>query len=358
MAVGFGFSAGDFVAALKLVKTVIDALRESSQASTSFCSLINELHALESAIIRVKMLDLDELQYAEKTALQQAASQCQQTIGDFWSKVQKYQPHLQQRGTNSQLKDGWAKVKWALCKQADIKEFQRRIMGHTRSITLLLLTVNVGVTTIRQSKADSQHKDFSSKIENTSCRIIRTLISLADSVAQCVQQGKVLLEFGARIVQTNLCIFHEIRDMERYIHRIPEQIQRQQPVYMIDAFNNVCPFHLEFIQSAEAFLAVLKINLKKTSCGPEMIDRGDFVIEELGTNTLINITQQWDTCFYPGQRVAMSMVFRQKAEGSSCPRCKASHNESTGEEISCTTCGTVFRRIEELDIDSLPHQLE
>jgi hypothetical protein len=65
---------------------------------------------------------------------------------------------------------------------------------------------------------------------------------------------------------------------------------------MIDACNKVCPFHLDFIQSAEAFLAVLKINLKETSCGPEMIDRGDFVIEEFGTTTLIDITQQWGTC--------------------------------------------------------------
>ena len=71
MSVGFGFSVGDFLAALKLVGTVIDALRESSHASSSFRSLINELYALEYVL-----LDLDDGHNFEKHALRQAASQC------------------------------------------------------------------------------------------------------------------------------------------------------------------------------------------------------------------------------------------------------------------------------------------
>ena len=76
MSVGFGFSAGDFLAAPNLVETVIDALRETSEARTSFRSLIDELYALESALLRVKRHDVDNSLYIEKLALQQAASQC------------------------------------------------------------------------------------------------------------------------------------------------------------------------------------------------------------------------------------------------------------------------------------------
>ena len=60
MSVGFGFSVGDFLAAL----------------DASFRSLIDELYAPEFALLRVKRLDVDNSLYIEKIALQQAASQC------------------------------------------------------------------------------------------------------------------------------------------------------------------------------------------------------------------------------------------------------------------------------------------
>ncbi|KAL2821168.1 hypothetical protein BJX63DRAFT_258123 [Aspergillus granulosus] len=69
---GLRFSVGDIIAAIKLVGTVTDALRESSHASTSFRSLIHELYALERAPPSVKQLDLGESQEADKITLQRA----------------------------------------------------------------------------------------------------------------------------------------------------------------------------------------------------------------------------------------------------------------------------------------------
>jgi len=42
-----------------------------------------------------------------------------------------------------------------------------------------------------------------------------------------------------------------VRKLQGTDTHIPAQINRQQPVYMIDAFGKATPFHLEFIQSAE-----------------------------------------------------------------------------------------------------------
>lgn len=128
-----------------------------------------------------------------------------------------------------------------------------------------------------------------------------------------------------------------VHDLQLFITQIPGQVQRQQPVYMIDAFNRESPFHLEFVRSAEALLAVLKVNFKESGCDPRMIDRGEFVIEESGTHNIINITRSWETCFYPGQRVAMSMVFRMKEQTTSkpsCPRCRTFQDGSKDEEIT------------------------
>ena len=115
-------------------------------------------------------------------------------------------------------------------------------------------------------------------------------------------------------------------------------------MYLINTFNKECPFHLEFVRWVEAPLAVLKINLKESVCGPDMIDNGEFVVEESGTENLIDINGPWDSYFYPGQKVTISMVFQSsRSFGSSCPRCHRSHEESTGKKITwCVDSSTSY----------------
>jgi hypothetical protein len=143
MSVGFGFSAGDFIAALDLVTTIVSALRESGGSSTEYQALVSQLYTLETALLRVKRLELDESQYAEVIALRQAAAQCQTTIDAFWKKIQKYQPSLGEGGSGNRVKDSWRKVKWAVCKKDDLLKFKMDLLGHTESIELLLTTVQM-----------------------------------------------------------------------------------------------------------------------------------------------------------------------------------------------------------------------
>ena len=138
-------------------------------------------------------------------------------------------------------------------------------------------------------KRDSHYKSLASKIQDSSCQAMGKLSAIADRVAQSVRQGKAPLESSTQIVQTNLRVFQIVHDIQLFILRIPGQVQPQQPVYLIDAFNKEGPFHLEFVRSAEALLAVLKVNLKELGCGLDMIDQGEFVIEESGTQNLIDI---------------------------------------------------------------------
>jgi hypothetical protein len=48
MSVGFGFSAGDFIATLSLVGTVIDALRSSGAAGAEY----RELNSKKASMLR------------------------------------------------------------------------------------------------------------------------------------------------------------------------------------------------------------------------------------------------------------------------------------------------------------------
>jgi hypothetical protein len=61
----FGFSVGDFVAALELVADVVDALHESGDAGKRYRELVRQLDGLESVLLRVKRLEVDDAQHAD-----------------------------------------------------------------------------------------------------------------------------------------------------------------------------------------------------------------------------------------------------------------------------------------------------
>ena len=138
MSVGFGFSVGDFIAALELVNDVIDALREANGAGAQFRELVGELNTLKTALCGVEELELDDAQINGRDALQAAAAQCQTTINDFWKTIQKYQTHLRVQGSGSSVKDGWMKIQWAVCKKDDVARFKEKLKGHTLAIAVAL----------------------------------------------------------------------------------------------------------------------------------------------------------------------------------------------------------------------------
>jgi Fungal N-terminal domain of STAND proteins len=142
MPVGFGFSVGDVIAALKLVGAIIDALRDSGEASSDYRELLHELYGLETALLLVKRLDGDEIPQSEINALRQSSTQCQSTIDGFWKKVQKYQPFLGSSSSSS-VKSGWMKIRWALCKKDDLVKFKARMAGHTQAINIILNAIQL-----------------------------------------------------------------------------------------------------------------------------------------------------------------------------------------------------------------------
>jgi hypothetical protein len=80
MAAPFSFSAGDFIAAIGLIRDVTRALRDSGGALEECRELIYELHGLETALLEVKALDFEVDQRAQRVALRHAATHCQNTV--------------------------------------------------------------------------------------------------------------------------------------------------------------------------------------------------------------------------------------------------------------------------------------
>ncbi len=143
MSVAFGFSVGDFIAGINVIRELRKALEDGAGASAEYCSLIAELSTLEIALQQVQELALDESKRLQHEALKQAALRCQHSVERFLERIVKFQPNLQAGGSSSQWKDRLRKIQWALCKKEDVQRFRAETSGHVSCIQLLLIALQM-----------------------------------------------------------------------------------------------------------------------------------------------------------------------------------------------------------------------
>src|SRR5438045_3393272 len=102
MACAIGFSAGDIISGIILVKNLIQALQESRGSSREFVDVIRGLCSLERALVEVSTLPFNSQECVQHAALLQAVGHCRCSMDTFIASISKYQPHL---GTGGSLDD-------------------------------------------------------------------------------------------------------------------------------------------------------------------------------------------------------------------------------------------------------------
>ncbi|KAL8816967.1 MAG: hypothetical protein Q9223_004116 [Gallowayella weberi] len=321
--VGFGFSVGDFIGAVKLVGTVIDALSASSKSSAELQELLRQLRSLETALREIENLRVDDTLHAEVLALKQSAAQCQNPITAFLRKMEPYQSHLLvNMGTSSSLQSKWRKIKWALCEKKDVVQLKTDLLAHTEAIQLLLSTIQMKHLDIGQRSQQSIQSSIASVMQASFSSCMRKLSVMGTTMSTISTHAQECLENSRRIISMNLRVFQVVLEVQNLLKRIPGQVERQEPVYLNDALGRYAPFHLEFIRSKEALISVLSINFKWVGSASRKIKNGDFAIHDSRTLRDIDLNRPWEECFIPGQRVDMSMIFERHDPGSTlCPRC-------------------------------------
>lgn len=147
MSTGFGFSAGDLVLGLKLIKKSIEALEDTKGSSADYQALCHEIDSLKSGLEAVEDLQLEwRLRHNSKPfiAVQEAISRCRRCIDVFLLTITKYQPWLRTNGpSDSPWKANLKKIQWALCKKDDVNRFRAQLERHSSSISMLLVTIQV-----------------------------------------------------------------------------------------------------------------------------------------------------------------------------------------------------------------------
>ncbi|KAL8966691.1 MAG: hypothetical protein Q9197_005846 [Variospora fuerteventurae] len=358
MSAGFGFSVGDLVMGLKLIKQSIEALEDTKGSSADYQALSLEIDSLKNGLEAVEDLRLDERLGPKSKAcitVHDAVSRCRHCIDVFLSTITKYQPWLRTvNPSGSAWKANLKKIQWALCKKDDVSRFRAQLERHSSSISMLLVTLQVSQSFEhsaeqyhqQQFAIESHGKTFA--VQKQFDQTTALLLGLSMEQRQLLQS---LIESNHRLTSANEHMAYELQQMRGTVQlqlELPPQVLLQKPVTLLDACGKVSAFHLDFINCAEAFLAVMRIRFQQYGVdrrGIRMLDESQFVLEDHSGR--VDLSKPWLQVLKPSQKIHMSMVFYPGQPLSECPACRSESHGRAGMPIECLQCGLYYKRARE-----------
>jgi hypothetical protein len=136
----FGFSAGDFLAAISLVNEIVTCLKTSGGSASEYQELMLELDGLRLALTRIEHLKGSAEQTPAINSIKVAALNCKFVLDSFLMKLKKYDKSLEHGKTQGWAIDSAKKVKWELAMKTDVQELRTYLMMHTSSLNMRLST--------------------------------------------------------------------------------------------------------------------------------------------------------------------------------------------------------------------------
>ncbi|KAL8694812.1 MAG: hypothetical protein Q9218_000571 [Villophora microphyllina] len=338
MSAGFGFSVGDIVAGLKLIKQSIEALQDTKGSSADFETLGHEIDSLKAGLEAVEDLKLDQRFGPDSkhcVAIRQATARCWQCIETFLATIAKYQPWLRSKAPAClNWKANLKKIQWALCKKDDVNRFRAQLERHASSISMLLITLQVTQTFDHPNHQEGQHQIAKKAHDkNLDLHFDQTNAILFGLSLDQRQMFRSLLESNRQLIQANERMAYELQQVRSAVQlhiEVPPQVSLQKPVTLLDACGTVSAFHIDFINCPEAFLAVLKIRFQQHGVkerGLKMLDDSQFVLEDFRGK--LDLSKPWSQIIKPSSKIDMK-------------------NEVDFESATeCTQCGLFYRRVQE-----------
>lgn len=156
-----------------------------------------------------------------------------------------------------------------------------------------------------------------------SVSVISTKIMEALRLEWLRQLGAELKDFMRKIFCVNVATYKAVLAIQEGLASSLERTLYQEPFVLEDAIGRVTPVHTQFINSWEAFDAVLELRFQNYQ-GFEKVQKKEYVIEEAATQKEIYRSRCWESSFFPGQKVVMSMRIEHHCSNprNRCPMCK------------------------------------
>jgi hypothetical protein len=306
MPVGFGFSIGDVISGLQLLRNSIEAVNNVNGSSADYASLIAELESLNTALEAASEFTSEHLvdQERQQRAINSAIKACQKCMDDFLVRIAQYQKHLK-RG-NGGWRSCYMKIRWALCKQEDIAKLRAMLGSHAISINVLLTAYRAKemrnlAKSLEQNQSLIQHGVEYEQVDHVSNMLQDISLQQRESFGTLRQQ-----------FDWSVQAFEQVRSMLQAQQEVPHQIMLSQPVVLLDACGRVAPFHLEFVNSLEAFVAIMIIRFEKAGISQEGLQKlanHEFTLRDTRRKRPIDLTKPWCSALKPGQLIDMNVLY-------------------------------------------------
>ncbi|KAH4045249.1 hypothetical protein HBI56_157010 [Parastagonospora nodorum] len=402
MVVPFGFSVGDFIAGIKLLKSVVYSLSDARGAKADYSELRQTLDVLEKALDAAGEFSAPQHQIA----VGDEVANCKECVKRFLVGFKKFELLKSGRGGTNRVQFAVLQIQYSLTKKDDVRKFRDHLEVHVSALQLQLAVFQISAQFQDRKIAKSTRADvhslatrlydstqlqesFSEEMKNlhnaqqhsladvqactaSSSQAISTLSFQMDEIQRQMKHGlspdmqhtmfRLLQEALAdkdamkrtmdqlvvqqKSIQTHLV---EVKGMVQVHQEIPAQMLSRRPVILIDAFDeNRLPFHLDFINSFEALFAVLEIRFKEKGYHALVrIRRQLFVMYEHCQQKQIDLNGAWANAFKPGQIVEMSMIVTAtpNVKKTLCPACGHIQRGKAGNDnrMDCGRCPMMYR---------------
>ncbi|KAF2660235.1 hypothetical protein K491DRAFT_774980 [Lophiostoma macrostomum CBS 122681] len=339
MPVPFGFSVGDFIAAIELIGTVISSMEDSTGSSAQYQGTISSLESLRTTLELVRDIEIQDER--EKRALRKVADASADTMTKFLGAIIEYQPNLREGGSGHELKDMMRKIRWSLHgHQEHVRKFQAQLQAHTTALGVILIRIqstNARTAAVNNTRALTE---LELKLDQQWLIQQQFAAFMNQVIASCWTEFRA---FMAWMIIINIKLF-DVLTMPAT--RSP-QIQFGQPVTFQDAHGRFFPFFLQTINTWDGFEEMLKRQFASVP-GRRKIELGEYALRDKWSSRDLERSQLFQMCFRPGRSVEMSMVFHQPFHQTyippdMCPRCGQDNGLPNDQDQTCPNCGLSYR---------------
>lgn len=254
----FGFSVGDFLAALKLMSEAISSLGDAHGATSEYQALRRTFDCVSLAVQQT-----DRLSGPGAEAAKAAAFACQYPIVQFLERTKKYRKSLD-TGCSSRfwLKDAARKIDWALTKKEDVRKLKADLNLHLECANMLFVGYGMDKLMSKESENASQ---ICRKVEQTTnaisamgvdleaqtvavrkthSRLAQLMIIVSNELAQPIKSISTKV---SELFTTTEQVRTEVQDLRESVLRIDTRFTwAQAPVKFEDALGRVYPIPSEF----------------------------------------------------------------------------------------------------------------
>ncbi|KAL8951486.1 MAG: hypothetical protein Q9222_002540 [Ikaeria aurantiellina] len=383
MTPAFGFSVGDFISTINLIRKISKALKSTGGASSEYQDAAIELKGLEHALQHLEALEPSEDNAGYVNAIRGMALACKIPLQEFMTKLERYEESLGPWAHRSSLGTIGRTTKWAVSFGREVEKLRAIVAAKQISINLLLATHCSQTISLMNHRTkhelnvsrarDDEHrvalkdiqnavKDLDIKMSSTAVAAEGGLRTLSDKISESNTSVHSLRSIGEQILDFVKTFPQEIRarmqtiaqaDWRTYeaVLQLQEHVAHA-PTSLHDSniqFTNVLGEHrslpYEYFCHWEVFEGFLRAQFKDKP-GELKVLGGSFHIIDSTRGAIVN-KQQWNRSITNGSHLTMSMIMvHLRSHPGQCPQpdCTGTAVVSTKDpnQMECDKCFLMF----------------